>query len=120
MEKYKFKIRKMITNTVEVRANNYNAAFKKVLKLMSFRNKEIFENAEGSVMNYDVILEKINCENDIKSIESIKQMLQKLEEKEEGFGEKFSMKVDKKEDNFGKIICQKCGNCIELNENFMS
>lgn len=120
MEKYKFKVRKMIANTVEVKANNYNTAFKKVLELMLFENKETFENAESSVMNYDIILEKINCENDIKSIESIKQMLKKLEEKEAGFGEKFSMKVDKKEDNFDKIICQKCGNHIKLNENFMS
>lgn len=105
MENYEFKVKKIITNTVEVKAENYNQALVKVLDLLLFKDKEIFEEAEEKDIDFDVILEKIKCENDLKSIQNIKEILKKIEEKNSNSDEK----IDKK-----------CENCILREEYFTS
>ena len=116
MEKYEFKLRKIITNTVEVEADNYNQALVEMFNLLLFGDKKIFEESEEKNINFDIILEKINCENDIKSIQKVKEILHNLQQKDDNF----SINIGKKDDSFGKVICEKCGNCIELDEDFMS
>lgn len=79
MEKYEFKVRKIVTNTVKVKANNYNEALVKMFSLSLFGDKKIFEESEQKNVNFDIILEKINNENDVKSIQKVKEILQRLE-----------------------------------------
>lgn len=116
MEKYQFKVRKVITNKVEVKAEGYHEALVKLFDILLFKDKELFEKSEEKNVDFDIFLEKINGKDDIKSIQNMKEILKNLESKEDNF----SNNIGKKNNNFSKIICEKCGDCICLDKDFMS
>lgn len=124
MKNYKFKIRKIITNTVELQAENYKEALTYLLEVLEMWDKEIFENSEDKKIDYDIILEKIKSKNDMKSLKEIKKTLEKIEENTEEIIENNTIKKNKKNDKnnqeYLEILCEKCGNCIELDNDFMS
>ena len=124
MKNYKFKIRKIITNTVELQAENYKEALTYLLEVLEMWDKEIFENSEDKKIDYDIILEKIKSKNDMKSLKEIKKTLEKIEENTEEIIENNNIKKKKKNDKnnqeYLEILCEKCGNCIELDNDFMS
>lgn len=112
MKKYKFKVKKIITNTVEFDAKNYKEAFSKLMEYLSIGDKEIFENSEDREVSYDVILEKNINKNDIKTLKMIKEILEKIEENDE--------ELEENEDDFlrefSEIVCENCGHCIRIDE----
>lgn len=83
MKNYKFKLRKIITNTVELQAENYKEALTYLLEVLEMWDKEIFENSEDKKIDYDIILDKIKSKNDMKSLKEIKKTLEKIEENTE-------------------------------------
>lgn len=106
MNDYRFKLKKIVTNTVEVKAENYREALVKLLEFMEVADKEIFENSEEKNIDYDIILEKTKSQNDIKSIAKVKEILEKIKDDEEKCTEEF--------------ICNKCKECLKLDNDFMS
>ena len=124
MKNYKFKIKKIITNNVELQAENYKEALTYLLEVLEMWDKEIFESSEDKRIDYDIILEKIKSKNDMKSLKEIKKTLEKIEENTEEIIENHTIKKNRKHDKnnaeYLEILCEKCGNCIELNNDFMS
>lgn len=94
MKNYKFKIRKIITNTVELQAENYKEALTYLLEVLEMWDKEIFENSEDKKIDYDIILEKIKSKNDMKSLKEIKKTLEKIEENTEEIIENNTIKKE--------------------------
>lgn len=124
MEKYEFKVRKIVTNTVELKAENYKEALIELLELFATADKEIFQMSKDKVVHYDIILREIKDKNDMKYLKNVKDFLQKLEQNMDDFNPKVSLEIEKKEDNFDtkykENMCKKCGNCVRLDEDFMS
>ena len=120
MEKYKFEVRKMSTNTVEVKAENCQDAMLEVIYLLITKDREIFEKSKDRVINYDIILEEFKRKDDMKYLKNVKEILQKINDS----NEKISVEIEEEVNDLDKecdvIICQRCGNCIELDEDFMS
>ena len=98
MKNYKFKIKKIITNNVELQAENYKEALTYLLEVLEMWDKEIFENSEDKKIDYDIILEKIKSKNDMKSLKEIKKTLEKIEENTEEIIENNTIKKNKKND----------------------
>lgn len=120
MEKYKFEIRKMSTNTVEVKAENCKDAVLEAIYLLITKDREIFEKSKDRVINYDIILEEFKRKDDMKYLKNVKEILQKIDDS----NGKISVEIEEEVNDLDKecdiIICQRCGNCIELDEDFMS
>lgn len=105
MKNYKFRLKKIITNTVELKAENYKEALAELIEFLEIGDKEIFEKSKDKIVDYDIILEKIKSKNDIKSLKNIKEILETIRENDAEYTE---------------ILCDKCGNCIRLDDEFMS
>lgn len=124
MEKYEFKVRKIITNTVELKAENYKEALIELLNLFAVADKEIFEKSEDKMIDYDIFLEEIKSKSDMKYLKNAKDFLKKLQENMDDFNPKIVLEIEEKEADSDtecmEIMCEKCGNCIKLNEDFMS
>ena len=81
MKTYRFTVKKIITNTIELKAYNYKEALTKLL--------EIFEKSADKKIDYDIILEKIRSKNDMKSVRNVKESLAKIEQNDDEFREKY-------------------------------
>lgn len=124
MKNYKFKVKKIITNTVELQAENYKEALTYLLEVLEMWDREIFENSDDKKVDYDIILDRIRSKNDAKNLKEIRKILKKIEENTEEIIENNTnnntKKINENDTEYIEIICNKCGNCIELNTNFMS
>lgn len=109
MKNYKFRLKKIITNTVELKAENYKEALAELIEFLEIGDKEIFEKSKDKTVDYDIILEKIKSKNDIKSLKNIKEILETIRENDE-----------ENDAEYTEILCDKCGNCIRLDDEFMS
>lgn len=90
MKNYKFRVKKIITNTVELKANNYKEALTHLLELLEMGDKEIFEKSVDKKIDYDIILEKIKSKNDMENLKAIKEILEKIEDNEDDFIKKYT------------------------------
>ena len=119
MKNYKFKIKKIITNTVELQAENYKEALTYLLEVLEMWDKEIFENSEDKKIDYDIILEKIKSKNDIKSLKEIKKTLEKIEENTEEIIENNTIKKIKKMTKITKNIQKFYAKNVEIALNWI-
>lgn len=116
MKKYKFKVKKIISNTIEFDAKDYKEAFSKLMEYLSIGDKEIFEDSEDREVNYDIILEKNHNENDIKILKMIKEILEKIEEIDEELEENEDEIDEDLSQEYIEVVCDKCGHCIRVDE----
>lgn len=116
MKKYKFKVKKIITNTIEFDAKDYKEAFSKLMEYLAIGDKEIFENSEDREVSYDVILEKNNNQNDMKLLKMIKEILEKIDEIDEEFEENEEEIEENLPQEYIEVVCDKCGHCIKVDE----
>ena len=89
MKNYRFTVKKIITNTIELKASNYKEALTKLLEFLEIGDKEIFEKSKDRKIDYDIILEKIRNKNDMKNVKNIKEILAKIEQNDNEFKEKY-------------------------------
>ena len=89
MKTYRFTVKKIITNTIELKAYNYKEALTKLLEFLEIGDKEIFEKSADKKIDYDIILEKIRSKNDMKSVRNVKESLAKIEQNDDEFREKY-------------------------------
>ena len=89
MKTYRFTVKKIITNTIELKANNYKEALTKLLEFLELGDREIFEKSKDKKIDYDIILEKIRSKNDMKKLKNIKEILTKIEQNDNEFREKY-------------------------------
>ena len=89
MKTYRFTVKKIITNTIELKANNYKEALTKLLEFLELGDREIFEKTKDKKIDYDIILEKIRSKNDMKNLENIKEILTKIEQNDDEFRKKY-------------------------------
>ena len=55
MKTYRFTVKKIITNTIELKANNYKEALTKLLEFLELGDREIFEKSKDKKIDYDII-----------------------------------------------------------------
>lgn len=116
MNNYKFKVKKISENTIEIKENNHKKAVLKLMQLLAFADDEIFKKSKDINVNYEVLL---------KEIENMNNKNKKITEKNIGA---FSKEIDtetEETDNdiddifneeYIEIVCDKCGNCIQIDD----
>lgn len=116
MKKYKFKVKKIITNTIEFDAKDYKEAFLKLMEYLAIGDKEIFEKSEDREVSYDVILEKNNNQNDMKLLKMFKEILEKIEEIDEELEENEDEIEEDLSQEYIEGVCNKCRHYIKVNK----
>ena len=143
MKKFKFTIKKVLENQVEVKAENRQEALENIIELLNEKGKCLFENSDKNKQIYEIKLDKIlnNFEEKIeKNKREAEQELEKIinkiieqikEDIVEGYLESCAGEEDELEENYkeieddlpkeySEIICEKCGNCIILDKDLLS
>ena len=112
MKKFRFKVKKTIENTIEIRAESYREALVKLFELFIIADKDIFEKSDKKDVSYDIFFDSLANQKDLEMIKNMKQILQNLEQNEDEFGEKNAIKIDENDNDFDtkitKIVCKKC------------
>lgn len=116
MNNYKFKVKKISENTIEIKENNHKKAVLKLMQLLAFADDEIFKKSKDINVNYEVLL---------KEIENMNNKNKKITEKNIGA---FSKEIDTEteeidndiddilNEEYIEIVCDKCGNCIQIDD----
>ena len=120
MKKYKFTVKKVLKDEIEIKAKNKKEALEKIIKLLCIDEKNVFKSKDKKVHFYELILdkitqiEKINKEEKFNfTEEEFKEILKELKEdfNENDKGIKDDLPIDSNE-----IICTKCGNNMIFDE----
>lgn len=127
MKKYKFNIRKVAKKELEIEAKNNKEAFGKIIKMLEGDGKILFKKEENNEV-YEIKLEKVRDLEKEKKDEEINRIIadifkksninmEKIKEKNEKY-KKEKLKEKEKEIliEMDEIICEKCGNHIQLDE----
>lgn len=120
MKKFKFTVKKILENDIEIKAKDKKEAVKSIVKFLSIGEEFIFKNTDKNRQIYEIKLKEIEqkeakdeVDNDIK----IQKMLEEINT--------FFVENDKENDEhfeedsvteYKEIVCEKCGNCIPLDE----
>lgn len=139
MKKYKFTVKKILKDKVEIKAKNKNEAIRKIVQLLSIDEEILFKKLDEKNNYYEIKLNKIsNISNEKieeknnnldKVINKIIYQLEKDISKNylDNNYEKDNKIVDTNEEiiddlpkEYNEIVCEKCGNCILLDENILS
>ena len=116
MNNYKFKVKKISENTIEIKENNHKKAVLKLMQLLAFADDEIFKKSKDINVKYEVLL---------KEIENMNNKNKKITEKNIGA---FSKEIDTEteeidndiddifNEEYIEIVCDKCGNCIQIDD----
>ena len=118
MNKYKFKVKKILENTIETNAKNYNEAIAEVTNLMLLNETDIFEKLNENDTEYEILLVETEDKNNdlLEKNKKFNLFLEKENIKE--IEENIAENNEKEDKNSFKVICDKCGNCIDLSEDF--
>lgn len=124
MKKYEFTIRKVLEKNIEIEGENKKQAFEKIINLLGLGEKIIFKNIDKNNEVYEIKMNKILNEKDLKNTTDIekfiKEIMKKIELDLEKNDEDFNKNDEGIEDDLieetDKMICQKCGNHISLEE----
>ena len=128
MKNYKFKIKKIVEDEIEIEAKNKTEALRSIIKLLGISEQLVLKNMDKNKQNYEIKLEKVTeikeeiiQESNQYSDEEIKKIMEELDEDIET---KISDKNEEIEDDLPKeyteIVCKNCGNCILLDEDLLS
>ena len=116
MNNYKFKVRKISENTIEIKEQNHRKAVLQLMQLLAFADDEIFTKSEDVNISYEVLLKEIknlNNQRKKKTEKNIGAFLGKSNEKNKEFNDNIEENFDKE---YIEIVCDKCGNCIQVDE----
>lgn len=120
MKQYKFRVKKVLENAIEIKGENHKKVIYELIKLLAFADKEIFENSENAEVEFNISLEEIeNLTNKrkIRTSKNVNALLDKINDK---LNQNETDVDNEIEDNLPKeyieIVCEKCGNCIQIDE----
>jgi len=106
MEIYKFNVKKIIENTVQIREESYKKAFRKLLEILGHREAKLLEHLEDNEEFFEIKLTNIYEDFEEETDETIKENVEEI--------------IDDLPKEYNEIVCEQCGNCIHIDENFMS
>lgn len=109
MKVYEFEIKKTIKLKVQIKEKNYNEALKNLITILGDEQNSIMELAPEKEKFYELKL--TNVLNDFDPEDEM-ILIEEGKEKEE-------IKDDLPRE-YTQIVCEKCGNCIPLEDDFMS
>lgn len=120
MKKYKFIVRKVEETDVEIIAENNREAYQKVIELLSIGVQILFKNVNENNKIYEIKM----CENSNQRLENNKdnskkivdKIIKQLEKDAENYEENETEVEDDLPVEIEQIVCEKCGNCISLDE----
>lgn len=110
MKVYEFEIKKTIKLKVQIKEKNYNEALKNLITILGEEQNSIMELAPEKEKFYELKL--TNVLNDFAPEDEM-ILIEEDNEKDE------EIKDDLPRE-YTQIVCEKCGNCIPLEDDFMS
>lgn len=110
MKVYEFEIKKTIKLKVQIKEKNYNEALKNLITILGDEQNSIMELAPEKEKFYELKL--TNVLNDFDPEDEM-ILIEEDNEKDE------EIKDDLPKE-YTQIVCEKCGNCIPLEDDFMS
>lgn len=110
MKVYEFEIKKTIKLKVQIKEKNYNEALKNLITILGDEQNSIMELAPEKEKFYELKL--TNVLNDFDPEDEM-ILIEEDNEKDE------EIKDDLLRE-YTQIVCEKCGNCIPLEDDFMS
>ncbi len=110
MKVYEFEIKKTIKLKVQIKEKNYNEALKNLITILGDEQNSIMELAPEKEKFYELKL--TNVLNDFDPEDEM-ILIEEDNEKDE------EIKDDLPRE-YTQIVCEKCGNCIPLEDDFMS
>lgn len=106
MKVYRFKIKKVMNNTIQIEDESYKKAVKHIVQILAGNEDMLFENAPEKENFYDLKLVEISEKFDEEEEENLEEIEEEI--------------VDDLPREYKEIVCEKCGNCIPIDNDFMS
>lgn len=113
MKVYEFEIKKTIKLEVQIKDKNYNEALKILITILGDEQNSIMELAPEKEKFYELKLTNVLNDFDPKD-----EMI--LIEEDNEINEEDEEIKDDLPREYTQIVCEKCGNCIPLEDDFMS
>lgn len=110
MKVYEFEIKKTIKLEVQIKDENYNEALKNLITILGDEKNSMMELAPKDEQFYELKLTNVLNDFDAKD-----EMV--LIEKDDETDDEIEDDLPKE---YTQIVCEKCGNCIPLEDDFMS
>ena len=100
MKNYKFKVKKVIENTIQLDAENYREGLADLLQFLLKYDKMVFEKSPDKDVSYDIILDQKIDKQDLKDMTNIREILHKIEVNDTEDDEDLYIENDIDEDDF--------------------
>ena len=100
MKNYKFKVKKVIENTIQLDAENYREGLADLLQFLLKYDKMVFEKSPDKDVSYDIILDQKIDKQDLKDMTNIREILHRIEVNDTEDDEDLYIENDIDEDDF--------------------
>ena len=121
MKKYQFIIKKTSEKEIKINAKNHSEAMIKLLQKAIIEDKDFLLNEENQNKEIYVGIEKITDENGKENLEDYKDFCEEnnffiTKENESELDENDEEIEDDLPREYIEIVCNKCGNCIKIDD----
>lgn len=106
MKVYGFIVKKVLKNKVQIREKSFQKAMQTLIELLEDNGKVIFEDLKEDEQFYEIKLTRIADDFEEDDDEILDEENEEIE--------------DDLPTEYNEIVCEKCGNCIPIDEDFMS